>query len=324
MLKKIDNLIMTKAAEIFADTNNGLSGRQITKLFSDYAFEHSLHLPYISYPFPSDLGNKRTAFEKNLQACPTEIQLRIILNLCEDDKFRTSDIAKKIKDRLLNEYPSSKSILSDNTSIQGEPITENLKDKNDSLELPLNDFVVKYAKTVFISYSWKNETEVNIIDTEISSNKIKIIRDKRDTQYKDSFKDFMKRIRETDYVLMIISDDYLKSSNCMYEVLEFIKDCNFRERLLPIILDNATNIFDKKNWTHYLDYWKNEELHYSKSISDNNPINVIPLIEEKKKIENIKLTIMDFLEVIVDMKTINYEDLKQTNFQNIKQFVNQQ
>ncbi len=52
---------------------------------------------------------------------------------------------------------------------------------------------------------------------------------------------------------MLISDDYLKTSNCMFEVLEFIKDENYRNRIIPIIF-GSTNIFSPEGRIYYLNY----------------------------------------------------------------------
>lgn len=61
------------------------------------------------------------------------------------------------------------------------------------------------------------------------------MRDIRDLRYKSSIKEFMKQIRKGDYSFIIISEDYLKSLNCMYEMGEFIKDESYKDRILPIV-----------------------------------------------------------------------------------------
>jgi hypothetical protein len=68
-------------------------------------------------------------------------------------------------------------------------------------------------KKIFISYCWKNETIVDEIDKSFEKDGIKLTRDKRDTEYKVSIKEFMKKIRSTDSVFMVVSDAYLKSKN---------------------------------------------------------------------------------------------------------------
>ena len=42
-----------------------------------------------------------------------------------------------------------------------------------------------------------------------------------------------------DQDIMIVSDHYLKSRNCMFEVLEVIKDSQFQKKLAFIVLSDS-------------------------------------------------------------------------------------
>jgi hypothetical protein len=117
-------------------------------------------------------------------------------------------------------------------------------------------------KTIFISYCHKDS---KFADTfcEYSKNSFTIRRDIRDLNYGDSIKEYIKNIRNTYYSLIIISDDYLKSENCMYEVLEFTKDDNYKEKILPIIIGNA-KIFNEEN--RLLDIGKKSIMNLMKNV----------------------------------------------------------
>lgn len=56
---------------------------------------------------------------------------------------------------------------------------------------------------------------------------IRVIKDNKELEYTDNIPDFMKRIRSNDFALLLITDNYLKSKNCLYEdsflYLELIK-----------------------------------------------------------------------------------------------------
>ena len=80
---------------------------------------------------------------------------------------------------------------------------------------------------IFISYSWEDEKTTNKLDNFFRNKKIELIRDKKELSYKSNIKEFMKKIRKSDFTILLISDSYLKSMPCMYELLEFIKDDNF-------------------------------------------------------------------------------------------------
>ncbi|MDB4921920.1 toll/interleukin-1 receptor domain-containing protein [Mucilaginibacter sp.] len=95
---------------------------------------------------------------------------------------------------------------------------------------------------IFLSYSWANADIADEIDDIFKGIGIQLIRDIRDAPYRASIKDFMHQIGKSDFVLMVISDEYLRSVNCMYEVIELLNTHEFEKRILPVIIDNATHI----------------------------------------------------------------------------------
>ena len=113
---------------------------------------------------------------------------------------------------------------------------------------------MKKKPSVFISYSSKNKEYANYIDKVFKKNGITLTRDIRDVAFKESFKVFMQKIRDTNFAILVISDDFLKSRNCMYEVIEFLKEKDFKEKLLPVVLDDVS--LDPKGKAKYQKYWK--------------------------------------------------------------------
>lgn len=76
----------------------------------------------------------------------------------------------------------------------------------------------------------------------------------------------MNRIRKSSYAILVISDNYLKSSNCMYEVLWVMKDEGYRSRILTVVLDNA-KIYDVLYKAKYIRYWNEKYKELSEEIS---------------------------------------------------------
>lgn len=66
-----------------------------------------------------------------------------------------------------------------------------------------------------------------------------ITRYTRSVKYRDSFKKFMRRVKKHDFVIMLISDNFLKSQACMYEVSELLTDEEFEKKLLFIIISDG-------------------------------------------------------------------------------------
>ncbi|OGU33602.1 MAG: hypothetical protein A2057_04550 [Ignavibacteria bacterium GWA2_35_9] len=169
---------------------------------------------------------------------------------------------------------------------------------------------------IFISYSWKDKKIVNKVDDYFKSLAITIIRDERTVKYKESIKEYMKRIRTTDYVLMIISDSFLKSSNCMYEVIEFIKDVNYNDRILPILLDD-TKIYDPIESIEYSKYWDREYDRFYGKIKGLPVTSVESYIIELKHLQNIRDSIGPFIHSIKDMKIVLYNEVKKTGYREV-------
>ena len=105
------------------------------------------------------------------------------------------------------------------------------------------------VKTIFLSYCQKDSDIADIIDSGLATklqSKATISRDVRDVGYHESFKRFMRSIHKHDYVVMLLSDHYLKSRNCLYEVVEALKDSRYASKILFVVLTDN----DKKYLKH--------------------------------------------------------------------------
>ncbi|MBS3669124.1 hypothetical protein [Vreelandella boliviensis] len=80
-------MFLTHAADVLGDTDDGLSGSNIAKAFTGYAFDLNVNIPHASYPFGANVPNKRTALLENLKRFEPKDQYRIIRELCEHPKL---------------------------------------------------------------------------------------------------------------------------------------------------------------------------------------------------------------------------------------------
>lgn len=171
-------------------------------------------------------------------------------------------------------------------------------------------------QTLFLSYSW-NDTEIaDKLDLIFQPTGIEVQRDIRYVNYKDSIKDFMTKIRDTDFALLIISDNFIKSSNCMYEVLELVKEKDYKNRVLPVVMD-GTRIYKAADRLAYIQYWTNQYEELQALLSTIKPTDALELLKELKHIENIKTTIDEFLAYISDVNIPSYSTLSNKNFKPI-------
>lgn len=193
--------------------------------------------------------------------------------------------------------------------------------------------------TAFLSYCQKDSEIADLIDNGLKAvlhDSLQISRDIRDVPYHASFKQFMQTIQEHDFVIILISDRYLKSRNCMFEVTEAVKDVKYQSRLLFVVLqeedkkhlsagvDNtiAADLYSTEGQTKYMVYWKGREAELQQQIDQiGDPIAAINQIKEKKNVQRILLDLPDFLEFINDNKGLSLEEHIKENYHSMCRFM---
>ena len=194
-------------------------------------------------------------------------------------------------------------------------------------------------KTLFLSYCQKDSDIADIIDSQLTdklADQVHISRDIRDVAYHESFGKFMNSIEDHDYVISIISNRYLHSRNCMYEVLEVVKDSKFHDKLVFIVLcDNdkqylrdvcdeeiGANVYSPTGQTQYSMFWATEEKRLQQQIEDlGDPTYAIAQIKEKRIVQKILLDLPEFLEFVKDNKGLSLSEHIAENFESITKFM---
>lgn len=94
---------------------------------------------------------------------------------------------------------------------------------------------------LYISYAWREDSDemADLLESTLKDNGFKLIRDKSALDYKDGITEFMNRIGEARGVVAVLSDKYLKSEYCMYELTEIYQNEDFKDRIFPIFLADA-------------------------------------------------------------------------------------
>lgn len=169
---------------------------------------------------------------------------------------------------------------------------------------------------IFISYSWNNKDIADKIFSDLSLIGLSILKDRHNINYTDSISDFMTQIRDSKYAILIISDSYLKSTNCMLEVLQLLKDDKIIwDKILPIVVDaEYFNIIDRMN---YIRFWQEREKDIAETIKDIDPINVLSTLEELKNIKNISQNIDYFLTNLKDCLALSPTEFFRDNYKTL-------
>ena len=152
---------------------------------------------------------------------------------------------------------------------------------------------------IFLSYSWDDSELADKIDGELSSYGFDVKRDIRDIGSWKSIKEFMSSIRNQDYAVIIISSNYLKSPNCMYEVMELLKDSQYKDKVLSIVTKDA-DIYNPISRANYIKYWEEETRKLEEAIKHLKIENTTELTRELRKYRSIETTIASFLDLVSD------------------------
>jgi TIR domain len=172
---------------------------------------------------------------------------------------------------------------------------------------------------IFISYGWGGDSE-KIADTIYATfheKKFKIIRDKIDLSYKGNIKDFMQKIGEGSYIIVIIGDKYLKSENCMFEMLEIKNNGQIYDRIFPIVMADA-KIYDEIDRIDYLNYWDNKTAELQQKIKTiQNPVGIGKVIEKINQYNDIRRIIDDITDMLRNMNTLTLTMHTESNYEYI-------
>lgn len=156
---------------------------------------------------------------------------------------------------------------------------------------------------LFVSYAWGGESEemVNKLDETLKKNQIQLVRDKRDLEFRGLITEFMNRIGQGKGIVVVVSDKYLRSPYCMYELLEIYRNREFTKRIFPIVMSDAT-IFEPIPRLAYLKHWKDKKDELDLAIRDFGA-DAITVIGDDYKIY--KRVFDNFGEVVSILKDIN-------------------
>lgn len=164
------------------------------------------------------------------------------------------------------------------------------------------------SKKLFLSYCHKDEKIADQIENYFyHSYGIELHRDKIDIGIWQSIKEYMNSISDMDYVILLISDTYLKSENCMYEVLETMRDREYKNKIFPAVIN--TEIYNPEVRANYVLYWQEKFEELKNKLQRISVQNIGKLGENLKRRQNISANIADFLECVSDMNNPSVEDV---------------
>ena len=111
---------------------------------------------------------------------------------------------------------------------------------------------------------------------------------------------FMKTIRKNDFAVIVITDQYLKSEACLYEVTELMRDDDWIKKTMFSVLDSS--IYDPDNHIKYIQYWSEKANELNKKINSLPNSASAEQSNRLKQLRNVVDNIGTFLKTVSDVK----------------------
>ena len=171
-------------------------------------------------------------------------------------------------------------------------------------------------KEVFVSYAWTDESTVIVdkLQEAFQGRDVILVRDRNEMRYKDSIRDFMQRIGRGKCIVVVLSRKYLESKSCMFEMTEIADRGDIRNRVFPIVLDDA-EIYDEVSRVRYIKFWekKRDELDAEmKGVGSENLQGIREALDLFVKIRN---TAAGIVETLGDMNALSLEQHQGAGFE---------
>ncbi len=173
--------------------------------------------------------------------------------------------------------------------------------------------------SVYVSYAWNAQSEkiVDALERKFSDGSVNFIRDKKNLGYKGRIKEFMEEIGLGKYVIVVISNKYLRSENCMFELLQIFKNNNFYERIFPLVLDEV-KIAKASDRVELVKYWENETKNLDNKIRELTELsNIQGVADDLNLYSEIRNNIARLTNILKDINTLNVDKHISSDFQQL-------
>ncbi len=183
---------------------------------------------------------------------------------------------------------------------------------------------------IFFSYAWGDVREegesrekiVNELYDSLKNAGYNLVRDKVDLGYKGFISDFMKEIGKGNQVIVVISDKYVRSPFCMFELYEVARNCQFdkqifRERVFPIMTE-FIDFARPKVIDAYLSFWEEERNEWETMLKKRMGQLSGEQFARYEKVKLISENIGKMTDWLADMNTLNPTMLSENSFEQIR------
>ena len=173
----------------------------------------------------------------------------------------------------------------------------------------------------YISHKWGNPSDgvvSELIPRLENIPHIKIYLDKETIGYGESIDAFMQNLREGMIVVVVISEQYLYSLDCMHEMCGLFKNNDNRDRIFPVLVNSS--IRDESTYLSIYRYWESQITICRQSMVDNINNDAF-VIAKQKEIDKINEIIGCLPMVYHYFKTVNVPCVEQMRNEDYSSFI---
>ncbi|MGI0494347.1 toll/interleukin-1 receptor domain-containing protein [Alkalinema pantanalense CENA528] len=166
---------------------------------------------------------------------------------------------------------------------------------------------------IYISYAWKDDKSELGQQRELLVDRIcqtllamgyNLIRDRDHLTLGQSIEQFMQEIGRGNYVILVISDKYLRSEYCMFEAIEVMKHKDYAQKIFPVVLSDA-NIYTKTGRVDYIQYWQQQGEQLAQLLGSIATESSSALVNVAQKIAEIASNVDEFIHFVQDKLSID-------------------
>ncbi len=150
----------------------------------------------------------------------------------------------------------------------------------------------------------------------------------------------MKTIKEHDFVISVVSSAYIKSLNCMYEVMHLMQDKDYLEKLFFIIVNRydveyyaeknrydgfEAKIYDVIDRLKYITHWRDKKVELEQSINEaglSPPELMVNLAVDMRKLNSVIPSMDDFIKLLSDKVGRSFKEMYEDEFKEIIDTIN--
>ena len=177
---------------------------------------------------------------------------------------------------------------------------------------------------IFFSYAWdQDEALIMQLYNSLKNDGFNVIKDKENIGYKGVISKFMNEIGSADFVIVAISDKYLKSKFCMYELYEIFRNSGmnrdtFGKKIFPIRIEESLDLGNPDVVNGYVRYWKEQEQEWTKRVKEESDSITEEQARQFQFIKRLVIDIRNILSCLADINSLNLNTLRSNDFADVK------